>query len=233
MKKWDKKIVLVGATAVILAVGLIWLAFFWQFGKIRNVADDIQKVQLDSSVKQGRSQKIIELAKELQGIESRENEMKAMLIDKENAVPFLEILEKIAANTNNSIKINVTDLSKIKSQAPKTSAAADSDTQSTKDVQTESQAQKTTPVKNSSPNFSNQLGFSLELDGNYGALVDFFTKLENLPYFVRVYNFQVIPAAKISTSQTVPTIAGAAAAPDSESKNLKSAVTIGVYTNGK
>ena len=195
-KRLDKKILLVAAVALMLATGLIWLAFFWQFGKIKKISDDIQKEQLDSQVKQGRSQKILELGKELGDIDSREKEMKAMYVNKEDAVPFLKLLESIATGTNNSIIINVSDLTKLKTQTSSKPAASSSDAATAADVQKETQAQKTTAAKKSGPDYSNQLGFSLELTGNYGTLVDFMTKMESLPFLVKVYTFQTIPAPK-------------------------------------
>jgi hypothetical protein len=237
---FNKKICLIVATVFFLAAGLIWMAFFWQFEKIKELSDNIQKEQLDSSVKQERSQKILELGKELEGIEMREKEMKAMLVDKENAVPFLKLLEDIAVGTGNSIKISVTDLSKIKLQNSKKPIVQEADPESTKDVQKQDQAKKKEQAKNTAPDYSNQLGFSVELTGKYGFFVDFLTKLENLPYFVRVYSFQIAPIIKNQATQatgsgTVVTDdpSGQSISADADSKFAKSTIIIGVYTNGK
>ncbi|MFH0929886.1 MAG: hypothetical protein V1814_01375 [Candidatus Moraniibacteriota bacterium] len=227
--RFDKKICFVVFVVFLLAVGLSWLAFCWQFGKIKKISDDIQKEQLDYLVKQERSQKILELGKELEGIETREKEMKAMLVDKEDAVPFLKLLEDIAIGTGNSIKISVADLAKISALASKKPVVQASDAESTKDLQKESQAQKTAKPKDKAPDFSNQLGFSVELSGGYGAFLDFLTKLENFPYFVRVYNFQTIPIVKSQATQT----AGSDVVADVENQSVKSTIIIGVYTNGK
>lgn len=237
LKKMDKKICVLVAAAALLAGILIWLAFFLQLGKIGETADNIQKEQLDSLVRDERSQKIFEMGKELGDVETSQKEMSYLLVDKDNAVPFLKTLETVAGATGSSIKINVADLAKIKPQTAKKPAVQESDAESTKDLQKEDQAQKTADSQSVKQDFSNQLGFSLELTGTYSSLVDFLTKLENLPYFVRVYNFQITPIAK---SQTVQTAGGSAApAPGSQSagaegenKNIKSVLTVGVYTNG-
>ena len=238
-KKIDKKICLLAAVAVLFAGALIWLAIFVQLGKIREMSDNIQKEQLDSLVRQERSQKILEMGKELGDVEKNKNDMSAMLVDKDNAVPFLKTLENIATATGNEIKISVTDLSKMKSQAVQVPVVQESDASSAKDIQQEDQAQKAAQAKNSKPDFSNQLGFSIELTGRYGSLVDFFTKLENLPYFAQVYNFQIAPVAKSQTAQAagsgVASTSGVPSQPvgaEGENKNLKSTITIGVYTNG-
>jgi len=230
---FDKKIGFIVAAVVLLSAGLIWLAFWWQFGKISELSDNIQKEQLDSLVKQERSQKILELGKELDGIETREKEMKAMLVDKENAVPFLELLESTAIGTGNSIKISVSDLTKIKSQTAKKPAVAESDAESTKDLQKETQAQKVAKSKEKTPDFSNQLGFSIEISGEYETFLDFLTKLENFPYFVRVYSFQMNPIAKSQTNQASGALADQPNLMNAENKNIKSTIIIGVYTNGK
>lgn len=230
---FDKKICFIVAAVALLAAGLIWLAFWWQFGEIKKLSDDIQKEQLDYSVKQERSQKVLELGKELEGIETREKEMKAMLVDKENAVPFLELLEDTAGETGNSIKISVSDLTKIKSQTAKKPAVAESDAESAKDLQKETQAQKAAKSKEKAPDFSNQLGFSVELTGGYGAFLDFLTKLENFPYFVRAYSFQVNPAPKIQAAQASGASADQSNSTNAGNQNTKSTIIIGVYTNGK
>lgn len=230
---FDKKICLMVFVVFLLAAGLIWLAFFRQFGKIKELSDDIQEEQLDYSVKQERSQKIFELGKELEGIETREKGMKAMLVDKEDAVPFLKLLEDIAIGTGNSIKISVADLAKISVLASKKPVVQASDAESTKDLQKESQAQKTAKSKEKAPDFSNQLGFSIELSGGYGAFLDFLTKLENFPYFVRVYSFQMNPIAKSQTNQASGAPSDQPNSANAENQSVKSTIIIGVYINGK
>ena len=229
-RKIDKKIFLLVAGAALLAGGLIWLALVQQFGKIREVSDNIQKEQLDSMVQEQRSQRILEMGKELGDVGKNQQEMKALLVEKENAVPFLKTLETIAGATGNSIKISVSDLTKMKTQAPKKTVVQESDNQTTKDIQKEDQAQKTNQAKTSAPDFSNQLGFSIELTGEYGSMVDFLTKLQNLPYLVKVYNFQIAPL--VAKGQTAPVSENQPADENGQSQSLKSTLIIGVYTNG-
>ena len=232
--KTNNKIYLLAAATMLFAGALIWLAIFVQLGKIKELSDNIQKEQLDSLVRQERTQKVLEMGKELGDVEKNKNDMSAMLVDKNNAVPFLKTLENIAAATGNEIKISVTDLSKMKSQTAKQPVVQESDPTSTKDLQKEDQAQKTAQPKVSKPDFSNQLGFSIELTGSYGSLVDFFTKLENLSYFAQVYNFQIVPVVRRQTPQTAG--GGVAqsqpAGTKEDNTSIKSTLTIGVYTNG-
>ncbi|HLM83783.1 MAG TPA: hypothetical protein VK254_01040 [Candidatus Bathyarchaeia archaeon] len=238
LKKIDKKIVLLIVVAVLLAGGLIWLAVFKQLENIKKTSDNIQKEQLDSLVRDERSQKILELGKELGNMKKSQEEMSSMFVDKNNAVPFLEMLEKVSATTGNSIKISFVDLTKMKSSTAPKPAVRESDETSEKDVQQEDKAKKAAAAQVKKPDFSNQLGFLIELTGEYRSLVDFLTKIENMPYFVRIYNFQTAPL--VAKNQAVQSAGGNPAAnpgnppsgSEGESKLIKTNLTIGVYTNG-
>ncbi len=228
LKSLDKKAFLLLLAVIALSGFLIWLAFFWQMEKIKKISDDIQKEQLDYLVRQERKQKVVELGKELGDISAREKEMKAMFIDKENAVPFLELVENSAYSTGNQIKINVADLSKVAVQAVKKTLSQNEneDEDSKKSASKNTQSKEKSSSQSSKPDFSNQLGFSIEITGDFGSFVDFLTKLENMPYFVKVYNFQITPAAKDQVAQQPEN------QPDEANKNLKAALVVGVYTNG-
>lgn len=229
---FNRKIAL--AVAVILAItgGLIWAAFFWQFGRLKIISENIQKEQLDSQVRAERNQKVIALGKELGDVESRSQEMRAMLVDKENAVPFLKFLEDIANQTGNAVKISVVDLAKMKTAQKKPAVVQETEPESKKDLQKDEQAQKSAPAKEQKPDFSNQLGFSVELTGEYRSILDFFTKFENMPYFAKVFSFKLSPAAK---TQSV-SAAGSGAEGDKpaaleESRKITANIVITVYAN--
>jgi len=228
LKILDKKIFLLLLAVLALSGFLIWLAFFWQMGKIKKISDDIQKEQLDYLVRQERKQKIIELGKELEDIAVREKEIKTMFIDKENAVPLLKLVEDSAYNTGNQIKIDVADLSKIAAQVAKKTPTHDEneDEDLKKSVSKDSQAKKKSSSQSSKPDFSNQLGFSIEIVGDFRSFVDFLTKFENMSYFVKVYNFNIIPVAK---DQAVKQPENQS---DEENKNLKATLVVGAYTDG-
>ncbi|OGI26297.1 MAG: hypothetical protein A3J76_04700 [Candidatus Moranbacteria bacterium RBG_13_45_13] len=239
IKKFDKELCLSLAAVALLSGGLIWLAAFWQFGKIREISDNIQKEQLDSLVREQRSQKILELGKEFKNVEADQGKMNAMFVDKENAVPFLATLENIATSTDNLITISVIDLTKLKSQTAKKPVVQDSDEESSEGQKKESQPKKTPASQGNKQDFSNQLGFSVELTGRYGALVDFLTKLENMPYFAKVYSFKIAPTEGKQAGQTGESGAPPASnqesqipPPQEENKNLNTTLIIGVYTNG-
>jgi hypothetical protein len=236
--KVDKKLWLLIAISVLLMGFFIWLAFGWQLENIKSNSDKIQEEQLSSEVSQERKQKIMELGKELEDIESNANQMNAMLINKNNAVPFLKVLEKIAGDTNNSIKISVVDISKVVSQTVKKPVVQESDSDSAKTAQEDSQTQSKSPAQTVKQDFSNQLGFSLEVEGSFTSAVDFFTKLENIPYFFQIYNFKILPSES-QLSQTAgggvtqnTNLAGQSSQNIENEKKIKSVITIGVYTNG-
>jgi len=229
---FNRKIFL--AVAVILAVagGLVWAAFFWQFERLKAISENIQKEQLDSQVRAERNQKVIELGKELGDVELRSKEMEAMLVDKENAVPFLKFIEDIANQTGNSVKISVVDLAKIKTAQKKPAVVQETEPESKKDLQKEEQAQKSAPAKEQKPDFSGQLGFSVELTGECRSVLDFFAKFENMPYFARVFSFKLSPAAK---TQSVPAAGSGAengkpAIPEGN-KKITANIVITAYTN--
>jgi HAMP domain-containing protein len=238
--KIDKRILSLTIVAVLIAAGLIWLAAFWQLGKIREMSDNIQKEQLDHLVQEQRNKRILELKKELGDVGETKKDMDAFLIDKENAVPFLELLEGIARSTGNKINISVTDLAKMKSQlTPKNQVSKESDDESTDSAKKDTQKKNAANVKNEKQDFSNQLGFLVDLTGEYRSLIDFLTKLENAPYFIRVYNFQIAQAEKKQNSQTgtinesqAPPEGGQADQNEENAKNITTVLTIGVYTNG-
>jgi len=239
-KKINKNICLLAIISALVAGALIWLAFFKQLGKISEMSDDIQKEQLDSLVQQQKSQKIADLGKELGDIEKSKEKMDALFVEKENAVPFIKTLESAAAATGNAIKITVIDLSKIKTSTAKKPVVQDSEAESKEDIKKENQTKKTASSQAGKQDLSNLLGFSVELSGEYRSIVDFFIKLENFPYFVRVYEFQIIQVKASQTSQSAGS--GVIQTPNQENqaeqtekeKNITNAIlTIGVYTNEK
>ncbi len=230
-KNIDKKICLSVAIVVLLASGLIYLAFFWQLKKIEELSDDIQKIQLDSQVQKERKEKIVALGKELGNVDEKEKKMESFFVDKDNAVPFLKLLESSAFSTGNNIVISVTDLSKLKLSSSKTTTATSSDDESVNDVKKESAAQKTKKAATKKTDISNQLGFSVKLEGRFGSLVDFLTKLENMPYFVQVYKFDVKPGLSKKPVPRSPDQVDQSSENGDTDKDITTDLIIGVYTN--
>jgi hypothetical protein len=235
-RKMNKKIFFLVAISLIVVVFLAWFAFAVQLKNIKTVSDDIQKAQLDASVRQERKQKILELGKKLGNIESDQMGMSAMFVDKNDAVPFLEDLESIATTTGNEIAINVVDLAKLKPLLDKAvPSQEESDEESEKTSQNQAKAPSKPKTKAPKEDYSNQLGFTVVLSGEYDSLVDFFTKLENMPYFVRVYNFQIASDAKkikIPENEIPQAQNQSGAGQEEKNKTIKSILTIGVYANG-
>lgn len=232
LKKIDKKICLAVGTAVFLAGGLIWLAVFWQLGKIREMSDNIQKEQLDSLVREERSRKILEAGKEFESVGENQERMGKMFVDRDDAVPFLRTIENIAALTGNGIKISVIDLNKMKSQSAKKTVKAEPDDESEANQKKENQAQKGTNSQGGKQDFSNQLGFLIELTGRYGSFVDFLTKLENAPYLVKVYKLQITPVVKTSPASAGGTGEAMVSPAGGDGRDVNAILTIGAYTNG-
>lgn len=227
--KFNKNFILSAAAIASIVLGLIWLAWFWQFRKIKETVDNIQKEQLDSLVREERSQRISKLEKELGNVEASARQMNSALIAKEDAVSFLKDLENIARETQNSIKISVSDLTKLKPAQKKTAPAASSDDD--EDTKGAKPAQQKMAKIEPTEDFSGMLGFSLEVTGKYNSFIDFLTKIENMPYFVRVYNLEIIPADEkpASIGMLVETGEGQS----EEENNISAKMIIMVYTNGK
>ncbi|MFA5871830.1 MAG: hypothetical protein WC858_03820 [Parcubacteria group bacterium] len=230
----DKKILLIIIAIIVVLASLGWLTFFYQAKKIRDTAAGIQKEKLDWQVQKEKSQKISQLKKSLGDLETHKNDMEGFYADKNNALPLIKSLEAIAGETGNEITITVADLSKLASAQKKTvpkdsdedAATAKKDSAATKDSNTKSTA--------SAQNFKNNLGFNLELSGTYPQLVNFLIKMENLPYFVRIYNYSVDAFIKNKPSSSSNQSSNSGASGEiPEGKLVKSNILIMVYTNGQ
>ncbi|MDD5489895.1 MAG: hypothetical protein PHP25_04430, partial [Candidatus Moranbacteria bacterium] len=97
-KKPDKKIILFFfATALVVAV-LVWLVIFFLGDKVRQSFENYQKEKLNSFVLEEKRNKILKLEKELPDLEEEKNNLNAMLVKKDAALPFLRTLEKVAGD---------------------------------------------------------------------------------------------------------------------------------------
>jgi hypothetical protein len=236
MKKISKKMLSLMAIAAIFSGFLIWFAFVYQLKEVKKASDDIQKAQLDASVQQERKQKILELGKELGNVELEQEAMGAMLIDKNDAVPFFKKLEDIAAETNNRIVISVVDFAKMKPLLAKAAVPVqeDDDEDVVKDAPKKAKESASSSADKEKNDYSGQIGFSILVSGRYNSLVDFLTKLENIPYFIKIYNLQIasderkIMSSAIGSDQST---APGSTTQEEDSNTIKSVLTIGVYTN--
>jgi hypothetical protein len=158
--------------------------------------------------------------------------MDGFYVEKNNVLPLIKSLEAIAGETGNEIVINVADLDKIASAKKKTTAKdSEEDAAAAKKS---SSAAKSSSTKNANitPNFKNNLGFSLSIRGTYQELVNFLIKMENLPYFIKIYNFGIEAEEKPKQNTNSASIANPEPTAELPTERfVKTSILIIVYTN--
>ncbi len=182
MTKPKNKIWLIAFLTVMILTGLVWYAYFVQYPKIKQMAEDIQKEKLNALVQEEKSKRMLNIRNEFDEMEQQKKEIDGAFVGEPNVVNFLETLEEIASKTGNVIKIDVYDLKKLIKQAP-TKDPEDDDEKNTAKKQgktTEKNQQQT------QENFENKMGFTIELEGNFKSLLDFIYQIENISYFVQI-----------------------------------------------
>ncbi len=239
-RKTDKKIIITVAIVLLSVAALGWFSFFHETKQIEGTAEAIQKKKLESLVLQEKRDKIFKLKKDLKDIEGYKSEMDKMLIGKDDAVMFLRSIEGIASDTSNTIKIESADLSKLKIGNQKNApSSSDEDTASTqtKDAQVAADQAAEKAKQEQASQLKNKIGFTIELAGAYPTLVDFLDKMENLPYFISVYNMDL--AAQNKMNQPTATAGGVLPAENqtagteapAENKNIKMTMLVIVDIN--
>lgn len=237
--KMDKKIIIAVSATIFVVLALAWLVVFLLGNKMKASFENYQKEKLNSFVLEEKRNKILKLEKELPDLEEEKNSLNSMLVKKDAALPFLKTLEKIAGDASCQIKIDPADISKIKfeknvSSAPKNQSADELDT-----TQKQEQA-KTSEEKNKKEDDLASLkdypAFSIEVSGQFSAVVDFFEKFENMPYFVRPLIIDISPEEKKSAAAGSggALSAGTPASSGDENqdeKNVKMTMTFVVYGN--
>lgn len=240
-RKTDKKIIITLALVLLSVAALGWFAFFYETKQIRDTAETIQKKKLESLVLQEKRDKILKLKKDLKDIEGYKSEMDKMLIGKDDAVIFLRSIEGIAFDTSNSIKIESADLSKLKMGQSKSAGSSSNEEDAakglTKDQQIAADLAAEKEKQKQSDQLKAKLGFTIELTGTYPTIVDFLDKMENLPYFISVYNMDLTGPDKLN--QPTASAGGVLSAENpiagqgapAENKNIKMTTLVIVNTN--
>lgn len=239
-KKPDKKIIIAIAAVALSVAALGWFTFFYETKLIKEKAEIIQEKKLESLVLQEKKDKISQLKKEIEDIESNKSKMDKMLINKDDVVPFIRSLEEIADNTSNSIKIEAADLSKLKIGETKAAAKSDEEDAAipkTKEEQVAASQAAEKKKQDSAGNIKKNIGFSIELTGTFPAAINFLDKMENLPYFILIYNMNLAEANKskppVAAGGGVLSAGSPTVSPEAlpESKNIKMTMLIIVNTN--
>jgi len=237
-KNIDKKMIIIGLALVFLILGLAWLILFWQSQKIRELSENYQKEKLNSFVLQEKRDRLAQLKKEIVNLEEGKSSLSAMFIKKDQALPLLEALERVAVTSYCQIVVDPADISKIKFQqtAPAPKNTSDDETAAKPNNQTNDQSAKP-KAPDEIAQLKNFPAFTLTVTGSYSGLVDFLSQMENLPYFIRPLTFDVIPVVK-NQSQPQSVVAqpagdtGSGPLPENpEEKTVKATINIVIYGN--
>jgi len=191
----DRKVILAISFVSIVTLGLVWLIFFFQIPKIKEISEAVQKEKLDSFVRQEKGDKIFKLKKELVDIEDQKNKMDAVFLEKDKAVPFFRSLEEVAGNAPCQIKVEAADLSKVKfsqSKSQSASTATEEEEEVKKKPASENKDQSSESAKaDEIAKLKIHPAFNLEATGSFSSIMNFLEGMENLPYFVRVLTLDI------------------------------------------
>lgn len=235
----DKKIIIAISVTTFVVLVSAWLVIFLLGNKVRRSFESYQKEKLNSFVLEEKRNKILKLKRELPDLEMRKSSLDSMLIKKDEAVPFLRILEKIAGEASCSIKIEPTDISKIKFEktAPSTQKNQDEDELDALKKENKEQASGEKNKKEDElASLKNYPAFSIEATGHFSSIIDFFDKLENIPFFVRPLIIDVNNDKKSNTGTVGQGALATGTSTPSEpqerdEKDIKMTITFVVYGN--
>ena len=233
----NKKIIISLSATTFVVLMLAWLVIFLLGGKVKGDFENYQKEKLNSFVLEEKRDKILQLKRELPNLEEERNILDSMLIKKDEAVPFLRALEKVASDTSCQIKIEPADISKIKfekkvSSVPKKQDEDELDA-TKKQNQGNAPEEKNKKEDDLAP-LKNYPAFSVEVSGRFSATVDFLEKLENMKYFIQPLIVDISSEEKKSAAagSTGALPAGTPAPSGNENpdeKNIKMIMTFVVY----
>lgn len=235
----DKKIAITILACVVVILLLVWTTFFLQSKKIRDSSEEYQKEKLSHFVLQEKEDKLLQFKKELADIEKRERDLKAVFVKKDEIVPLIKYLEQIAESSSCLLSIEPVDLAKIKFEKTQKTQKKESDLdeeekkgKTSKQTEEKKQEEK---EKDELADIRNYPAFNVSVIGSFPSVVNFLSKLENLPFFIRSLIIDVSEDKK--TSSKTATEAGILAvgskdssvSETSENKNVKMVLTVVVY----
>ncbi len=238
MGKINRKIFIFLIATIFVVLILCWGVVFLLGGKVKESFENYQKEKLNSFVLEEKRNKISKLKRDLPDLEREKTDLEKMLIKKDEALPLLRMLEKIAADTSCVLKIETADVSKIKftntkKQPSKSEENVDSEKTESKDEEATAKPKKKEPDELA--DLKNFPAFSIEATGHFSSLVDFLGKFENVPYFLRPLIVDFSPAGKSgSGANRGGNSSGAFGSTGSESaspeeKNVTMRITFVVY----
>lgn len=235
----NKKIIVAFSVTIFIVLASTWLVIFLLGSKMKDSFENYQKEKLNSFVLEEKRNKILELEGKLPDLKETRDSLDSMLIKKDVALPFLRAIENVASDASCQIKIEPADISKIKFENKVSSATKNQD-EDVSDTAKKQDQEKAPEEKNKKEDdlaaLKNYPAFSIEVTGRFSSMVDFFEKLENMPYFIRPLTVDISLAEKKSAvaggAGTLP--AGTISSSENENpdeKDIKMTMTFVVYGN--
>lgn len=187
-KEGDNKIVLV-VIALVITLVVAALVFFLAIPRAKKVyeaRDNFEEQKLRFDIIKKDTLKSREYAELIANLKEEQNLLEKALIQKDNEVGFIEEIEGVADQVGNSVKIDYIPYVK-KKVAP--SVFAD---QATLEKQEQEEELEKKKVK-----------LKLEVKGNYQQFLQFFYRLENLPFVFYVDSIYVVGSGQQQEGQLV------------------------------
>lgn len=235
--KFNQKIIICSLATAMVVLSLAWLVIFFLGGKVKQSFENYQKEKLNSFVLEEKKNKILKLEREYPDLDKEKNNLGSMLVKKDEYLPFLVTLEKIARDTSCSIKIEPVDIKKIKFER-KTNESKNQNTDDLEGIKNKNQP-TASPEENKKEDdlasLKNYPAFSIEVVGHFSDLIDFFEKFENMPYFVQPLIIDIYSGEKKITAGGALGSSSANTTSPSENenpgeKNIGMTMTFVVYT---
>ncbi|EKE15943.1 MAG: hypothetical protein ACD_11C00072G0011 [uncultured bacterium] len=166
-----KEIIVIFAYFLIIA-GLFLFVMKPLFSSIEEKRNHKEEQLIDQKIKQKKVGELPEYKNKIEMINQNKAEMD-VFIDPEYALPLIELLEKMAEQTGNTIQIDVVEESK--SELEQNKKAAKKDEESIKDF---------IPGENF-------LTMNIVLNGEFNNIMFFLKKLENMKYFSDIISIKI------------------------------------------
>lgn len=165
-----------------IMAGLIFFVVFPLYGGIESKRNEIQEEIANQELKNKKLQELPRIKQQYDFVQSKENKLE-LFLNKEQAVVLVKELEEMASQTQNVIKIEITE-----NKEKQKSNATGGD-------------KKETILKDSLSS-KDYLEMTLGLEGTYASILGFMYKLETADYLSDVIDFQ-INKNKVGAGQVV------------------------------
>lgn len=154
---------------------LVFFAAKPLFEEIENNFDAIEKEKADKEEMRRKLGEFDEIQRQAEKIQEQEKILEITL-KKEQIVQFVQELEDIAKNTGNEISIETKDKETLEKEMQKRKK--------------DEKSKEEEGIMDSLPS-ENYLYFTIKSEGEYGNLINFINKIENLKYYSDIVSFDI------------------------------------------